>query len=63
MEGHEVVGANLGPVDFCGERRGEVSRRGTGSMSEERGLTPQVSSLDRVTLARCDCRSPPESVT
>lgn len=28
VEGHQVVGANLGAVDFYGERRGEVSRRG-----------------------------------
>lgn len=28
MEGDEVVGANLSPVDLYGERRGEVSRRG-----------------------------------
>lgn len=50
MEGHEVVGADLGPVDFCGERRGEVSRRGTGSTGEGKGDDSQECGLYRSPL-------------
>lgn len=38
MEGQEVMGADLRPVDFYGERRGEVSRRVRGRQRGERTL-------------------------
>ena len=42
MEGDYIVGANLGPIDFCGERKGEVSRRGGQGVRPDRARGQNV---------------------